>query len=334
MIDLFGIGNALVDFESKVTENFLNDHSLEKGQMYLKDESYIRLMRDKLTSSDLQMSSGGSAANTIYGASGFGLSCAYCGRVQDDQSGAFFVREMKEAGVLVDDIRMESSQSKSTGNCLVLVSEDAQRTMCTDLGISLELSVDDLNLSRLKSSEYLYVEGYLAASETGSRAAQRAIEIAKEHEISVALTLSDVSMVNFFRSDIEKFCGSQIDIIFCNEEEALCWARTDRLDIAFKRLKEISKGIHITVGSKGSVVCDPDENPQEVKGFETKAADTNGAGDMYAAAALSMIAKGFSHVDAARFGNYAAAQVIRHYGARLTSIRDYQAVKNKFANRK
>ena len=156
MIDLFGIGNALVDFVFEVTETFLDDHLLEKGRMYLKDEAEIGSMRDKLTS-DLKMSSGGSAANTIYGASGFGLSCAYCCRVQDDEAGGFFVREMKEAGIHVDDIRVESSQSKSTGNCLVLVTDDAQRTMCTNLGISSELSVEDLNLNRLKSSGYLYV---------------------------------------------------------------------------------------------------------------------------------------------------------------------------------
>ena len=181
MIDLFGIGNALVDFEFDITETFLDDHLLEKGHMYLKDEAEIGLMRDKL-SSDLKMTSGGSAANTIYGASGFGLSCAYCGRVQDDEAGGFFVREMKEAGIHLDDIRRESSHSTSTGNCLVLVTEDAQRTMCTNLGISSELSVEDLNLSRLKSSGYLYVEGYLAASETGSQAAQRAIEVAGRME--------------------------------------------------------------------------------------------------------------------------------------------------------
>ena len=201
---------------------------------------------------------------------------------------------MKEAGIQVDDIRLESSQSKSTGNCLVLVTSDAQRTMCTNLGISAELSVEDLNLNRLRSSEYLYLEGYLAASETGSRAALRAIGVAGEHGIPVVLTLSDVSMVEFFRSEIEKFCTSQMDTIFCNEEEALCWAGTDRLEIAFKRLKEIGKGVHVTVGSKGSLVCGPDENPKEVKGFETEVNDTNGAGDMYAAAALSMIVRGFT----------------------------------------
>ena len=330
MIDLFGIGNALVDFESEVTETFLNDHSLEKGQMYLKDEAEIGFIRDKLAS-DLKMSSGGSAANTIYGASGFGLSCAYCGRVQDDEAGGFFVREMKEAGIHLDDVRIESSQSKSTGNCLVLVTDDAQRTMCTNLGISSELSVEDLNLNYLKSSGYLYVEGYLAASETGSQAAQRAIGVAEEHGVPVALTLSDVSMVNFFRSDIEKFCASQVDTIFCNEEEALCWAGTDRLEIAFKTLKEIGKKVHVTVGSKGSLVCGPDAKPKEVKGFETEVNDTNGAGDMYAAAALSMITKGFTLVEAARFGNYAAAQIVRQYGARLSSVGAYQTIKNQFA---
>ena len=203
MIGLFAIGNALVDFEFDITETFLDDHLLEKGQMNLKDEAEIGFIRDKLAS-DLKMSSGGSAANTIYGASGFGLSCAYCGRVQDDEAGGFFVEEMKEAGIHLDDIRLKSSHSKSTGNCLVLVTEDAQRTMCTNLGISSELSVEDLNLNRLKSSGYLYVEGYLAASETGSQAAQRAIEVAKEQGIPGALTLSDVSMVNFFRYDIKK----------------------------------------------------------------------------------------------------------------------------------
>ncbi len=331
MMDLFGIGNALVDFEAEVAETFLDDHSLEKGQMYLKDDAEIELMRDELPS-DLKMSSGGSAANTIYGASSFGLNCGYCGRVQDDAAGRFFVREMKEAGIQLDDIRLDNSQSKNTGNCLVLVTDDAQRTMCTNLGISSELSVEDLNVNHLKSSRYLYVEGYLAASETGSLAAETAIGVAKEHEIPIVLTLSDVSMVNFFRSGIEKFCTSEMNTIFCNEEEALCWAETDRLDVAFDRLKEIGKSIHITIGSKGSLVCGPDENPTLVKGFETNANDTNGAGDMYAAAALSMIARGFSNVDAARFGNYAAAQIVKEYGARLSTVKGYQAIKNQFAN--
>ena len=331
MIDLFGIGNALVDFEFEITETFLDDHLLEKGHMYLKNEAEIGLIREKL-STDSKMTSGGSAANTIYGASGFGLSCAYCGRVQNDKAGGFFVREMKEAGIHLDDMRRDSSHSTSTGNCLVLVTEDAQRTMCTNLGISSELSVEDLNLDRLKSSGYLYVEGYLAASETGSQAAQRAIEVAGDNGIPVVLTLSDVSMVNFFRSDIEKFCASQVNTIFCNEEEALCWAGTDRLEIAFKRLKEIGKGVHVTVGSRGSLVCGPDENPKEVKGFETEVNDTNGAGDMYAAAALSMIVRDFTHVEAARFGNYAAAQIVRQYGARLSSVESYQTIKNQFAN--
>ena len=154
MIDLFGIGNALVDFESEITETFLDDHLLKKGHMYLKDEAEIGLMRDKLRS-NLKMSSGGSAANTIYGASGFGLSCGYCCRVQDDDAGAFFVREMKEAGIHIDDIRVESSQRQRTGNCLVLVTEDAQRTMCTNLGISSELSIEDLNLTLLNYLSFI-----------------------------------------------------------------------------------------------------------------------------------------------------------------------------------
>ena len=91
------------------------------------------------------------------------------------------------------------------------------------------------------------------------------------------------------------------------------------------------KGVHITVGSKGSLVCGPEENPKEVKGFETEVNDTNGAGDMYAAAALSMIVRGFTHVEAARFANYAAAQIVRQYGARLSSVEAYQMIKNQFA---
>ena len=123
-----------------------------------------------------------------------------------------------------------------------------------------------------------------------------------------------------------------MDTIFCNEEEALCWAGTDRLDIACKILKEIGKAIHVTLGSKGSIVCGPDDNPKEVRGFETEVNDTNGAGDMYAAATLSMIARGFTQIEAARFGNYAAAEVVRQYGARLSSVERYQTLKNQFAN--
>ena len=98
----------------------------------------------------------------------------------------------------------------------------------------------------------------------------------------------------------------------------LGWNRSPRN--CLKRLKEIGKGVHVTVGSKGSLVCGPDENPTEVKGFETEVNDTNGAGDMYAAAALSMIVRGFAHVEAARFGNYAAAQIVRQYGARCRPL--------------
>ncbi len=330
MFDLFGIGNALVDFECEVADSFITDHLLTKGQMYLKDEDAIATIKRDLGSSPLKMSSGGSAANTVFGARGFGLECAYCCRVQNDEAGAFFVREMKQAGIQLDDIRITGVRSKITGNCLVLVTDDAQRTMCTNLGISSELSVDDINLDRLKSSRYLYVEGYLAASETGSEAAQQALQIAKEHGTSAALNLSDVSMVNFFRANLEKFCNNEIDIVFCNEEEALCWAGTDRLDIAINQLKEIGRAIHITIGAAGSLISDSNGNPKEAKGFQTESLDTNGAGDMYAAAALSSIATGRDHFEAAQFGNYAAARTVSQYGARLSKLQDYQELKNQF----
>jgi sugar/nucleoside kinase (ribokinase family) len=241
---------------------------------------------------------------------------------------------MRAAGICIDEIHPSDASSQDTGKCLVLVTEDAQRTMCTNLGISSELSIKDLNLNELKKANFLYVEGYLAASESGSQVAIEAIRFAKENGIRVALTLSDVSMINLFKSNLENFCENEIDTIFCNEEEALCWAGTDRVGLAFKQLKEIGREIHITIGSEGSVVSDSNGNAKEIKGFEAKAIDTIGAGDMYAAAALSLIAKGSTHFEAAHFANYAAAKIVCQYGARLASKEAYIKLYKEFLSAK
>ena len=143
------------------------------------------------------------------------------------------------------------------------------------------------------------------------------------------MTLSDVSMVRIFRASLTAMLGNGVDHLFCNEEEALDWAGTDRLDIAIAELKDIARSVNITVGPRGSLVINRHER-WEVPGFPVKPIDTNGAGDIYAGACLAGWIAGMPAQVAARFANFAAARLITQYGARLATMTDYRSVLDDF----
>ncbi len=147
--------------------------------------------------------------------------------------------------------------------------------------------------------------------------------------IKTALTLSDASMVNIFREQLTEMLGNGVDHLFCNEEEALDWAKSDRLDIAVAELKDIARSVNITLGGRGSLVVNGHDH-WEVPGFPVTPIDTNGAGDIYAGACLAGWTIGMPPQTAARFGNFAAGRLITRYGARLATKVDYQSVLEDF----
>ena len=322
--DIYGIGAALLDTEIDVNDNDLIEFEIEKGLMTLVDEerqhTLVNLLKNHLIQS--KRSSGGSAANSIIGAAYFGSSTFYSCKVADDENGQFYLNDLKNAGV--DYHKSNATAAGVTGKCLVMITPDAERTMNTFLGVSETLSVEDIDETALKNSSFAYIEGYLVSSETGRAAAIAVRKIAEENNVKVSLSLSDPAIAEHFRSGLKQMIGTGVDLLFCNQDEALSYTESSSLDEACSKLAEISKSFVITRGSSGALVYDGD-TCESVDGVVAKAVDTNGAGDMFAGAFLHAINAGHSYFSAARFANKAAAKVVSQYGPRL-SREDYEAL--------
>lgn len=328
MFDVYGLGNAIVDTEVNVEDSFLEHHGIAKGHMTLVDTPRMQALVQDLPEQHMRRCSGGSAANTTYAAQAFGHRTAYACKISDDQAGQFFQTDMSAAGVYLNDTACEPGGQSA--QCLILITDDAERTMNTDLGISVQLARSNVDFAQLKQSRYFYVEGYLSSSETATDATLACREAATEAGVAAAVSLADPSMVSFFREPLEKILGNGTDIIFCNEEEALTWANTDRLDVAVNELRDISPLLFITLGAQGSMVVANDQQT-EVAGFATDAVDTTGAGDMYAGAALSALCDGADAPAAARFANFCASHIVSRYGARLTDQAAYSALRAAYS---
>ncbi len=327
MYDIYGLGNALVDTEFLVDDGFLRDHNIDKGHMTLVESSVIAKLTSALTDISPKRMSGGSAANSMYAAQGFGSKTFYSCKVAHDETGEHFLADLSAAGVDVNpNARGEGDVS---GQCLILVTPDAERSMSTFLGISTQLSAADIDEAALAKSKHFYVEGYLSSNESSLGAAVACRELAEQHGVHTAVSLSDPSMVTFFRDSLVQILGNGVDQLFCNEEEALSWAGTDRLDIAVNELKDIAKTCNITLGAKGSLSV-VNGHQTAVSGTPVKAVHTNGAGDIYAGAYLALLSAGADPVDATRFANHAAAHLVTTIGARLHSTADYAAMKTAY----
>jgi len=313
---LYGIGAALLDIELEVSDSFLAEQGIEKGLMTLVEPA----QQDKLLNIigeegiKTKQTSGGSAANTLYAASCFGAKTYYSCKTSDDASGQFFINDMKAANVECSS--NTSGSSLPTGTCLVMVTPDAERTMNTYLAISETLSATELNQEAISASEYFYIEGYLATSETGRAAAIEGKALAEKHGLKTVLTLSDPAMVNFFKPQLTEMLGKGVDLLFCNEEEAIAWSDTDSLQDAAEALKNITKSFAITLGSRGALVFDGKQT-FNIAAKTIKAIDSNGAGDIFAGAFLYGISSGWDFEKSGKLASAAAANVVSQYGPRL-----------------
>ena len=210
-----------------------------------------------------------------------------------------------------------TSSNGKTVNCIVLITPDAERTMNTFLGITSTFSEEELSEDALRLSDYLYIEGYLVASETGRAAAVKAHEMANKHGVKTALTLSDPSMVEFFKDGLMEMLGDGVDLLFCNEAEAKQWCGAEDLEVVKEEMKKYAKTFAITLGSKGAVVYDGD-NFLDIESFPVDAVDSNGAGDMFAGAFLYGITHGMDYYQAGRLASLGAGTVVSHFGPRIT----------------
>ncbi len=325
--DVYGIGAALLDIEYPVDDGFLADHGVAKGHMTLVDERRMHALLHALDGLSPQSMCGGSAANTVYAVQAFGGACYYSCRVAGDETGARFLSDIAAAGVTVR--AHDPERPGRSGRCLVLVTDDAERSMNTFLGVSELLGIEDIEPAALARSRYLYIEGYLASSDTGRAAAVRTREIAEAEGVLTSLTLSDPSMVETFRNGMLEMLGNGVDVLFCNEEEALGWTGSDRVDIAATELADIAPLLFVTLGRAGSLAVAP-SGRREIAGFEVPAIDSTGAGDIYAGACLHALCRDGTPADAARFANYAAAQLVSRVGPRLPDPASYRALRETF----
>jgi len=314
--DLYGLGNALVDTEYHISDELLVGLGVEKGMMTLIDDAQLAVLEEQLRDRGelKKQASGGSAANSLIAAANFGAKGFYSCKVADDELGVFYHQDLVDSGVAtnLDQIR----EPGTTGRCLVMVTDDAERTMNTFLGITGDLGAHEIDETALKASRMLYIEGYLASSDKAREAAIRAHQIAKEAGIQVALTFSDPAMVTYFKDQVSEMVGDGVDLLFCNEQEAMTWTGEESIESALTALSNTATQWVCTRGKDGATVFDGTQR-FDIPGRVVTPVDTNGAGDMFAGAFLYGLSNDWGFEKSARFGVHTSGYLITQYGPRV-----------------
>ena len=325
--NIYGIGAALVDTEVEVSDEFLSKASIDKGVMTLVDEARQAELLGALSAETGSMlrKCGGSVCNSVVAASSLGAQAFFSGKVADDEDGQLYIDDLREAGV---DFHSAGQEPGITGKCLVMVTDDAERTMNTFLGASEGLSAREIDQAALVDSEWFYVEGYLVTDEVRTAATKAAVELAKANGVKVSISLSDPFVVSVFGDALRQVIGDGVDLIFCNKDEAMAFTGTKTLDAASEALKQYTKTFAITDGARGAVTFDGSSLDYS-HGVKAEAIDTNGAGDMFAGAFLYAITSGKSYAWAASLANDCAARVVAQFGPRLEA-QEFDLIKTKF----
>lgn len=313
--DVYGIGNAIVDIVTEVDLDFFDTNNVEKGVMTLVDEKRQMELMSAIDMKKSKLTGGGSAANTVVAVNQFGGKSFYSLLVAHDDLGKFFLDDLKRNGVDTN-LKYEDCPPGHTGRCLVMTSPDANRTLNTFLGVSSFLSAQHLDEESIKDSSILYLEGYLVASPKGLAAMKEAKRIAEINKVDVALTFSDPSMVKYFSKQMEEIVGASVDLLFCNDEEALIFTGTASIAEARQKLKQVAKKFVITMGANGALIFDGDTFIS-IEPYKVEAMDTNGAGDMFSGAFLYGITHQRTFAEAGKLASLASSKVVTQFGPRL-----------------
>jgi sugar/nucleoside kinase (ribokinase family) len=313
--DVYGIGNAIVDIVTEVDHGFFEKNRIEKGVMTLVDEKRQLELMNVIDMKKSRMSGGGSAGNTVVAVNQFGGYSFYSCVVAQDELGKFFLEDLKRNSVDTN-LAYENCPSGHTGRCLVMTTPDAHRTMNTFLGVSSFLAPEHLYEEAIKNSSYVYLEGYLVASPKGLEAMKEAKRIAEKNKTNVALTFSDPSMVKYFSSQMTEVLGASVDLLFCNDEEAMIFTGTQSIEEARLKLRDVAKKFVITLGANGALIFDGDTFIR-IEPYTVRAIDTNGAGDMFAGSFLYGITHKHSYAEAGKLASLASSRVVSQFGPRL-----------------
>ncbi len=257
--------------------------------------------------------SGGSAANTIVGIEKMGGRTCFSGKVANDPNGEFYRKDMETVGVDFHSNPIDGT----TGSCVSFVTPDGQRSMLTHLGVSSDLTLSDISEEFIANSTYLYIEGYQWSTQIARGASLYAMELARKHNTRIAFSYSDPFMAKSFRDDFLRITKEYVDLLFCNDDEAMAIAHESTPEKAIEVLKSHAEMVCVTTGSDGAVVAADGKVTTTPALKVDKVVDTTGAGDLYAAGVIRGLTTGFDLVCASMIGSRIAAAAVSQIGARL-----------------
>ncbi|MFL2889136.1 MAG: adenosine kinase [Candidatus Pelagibacter sp.] len=309
-MQILGIGNAIVDVICKVDENFISQNNLTKSNMKLifDEDEFKNLLSNLKIEKTI---SGGSVANSIVGLSQLGNKVGFIGKISEDDFG-----EKYEIGLKKESVKyfyQKKVETLPTGTCLILITPDSERTMCTFLGIAGKINENDVDLEAIKKSDIIFLEGYLWDEGDPKKAFDKAISNANK----VAMTLSDKFCVDRHKSHFLNLVKNDLDIIFANEEEISSLIDAKSFDEVISFGKKIKKQLIITRGEKGAISISSEKISEVGINRDLKIIDLTGAGDLFAAGYLHGYLNNFSQEDCLKKGTEMASKVIQQIGARL-----------------
>tara|TARA_B100001094_G_scaffold152885_1_gene147936 strand:+ start:199 stop:1125 length:927 start_codon:yes stop_codon:yes gene_type:complete len=306
---IIGIGNAIVDVICKVDDDFLKKNNLAKSNMKLIDESEFKKLLGSLKIEETV--SGGSVANSIVGLSQLGDKVGFIGKVSDDDLGQKYEEGLKKENV--EYFYNKRREIISTGTCLILITPDSERTMCTFLGTAGKINKTDIDLNAIKSSEITFLEGYLWDEGEPKEAFNEAIK----HSNKIAMSLSDKFCVNRHKKSFLELVRNKLDVIFANEQEILELVDAKSFDEVISFGKQLNKTLIITRSDKGSVAINKNQIAECESQKDLKIVDLTGAGDLFAAGFLHGYINKMPIQNSLKKGTEMASKVIQTIGARL-----------------
>ncbi|MDA9814772.1 adenosine kinase [Candidatus Pelagibacter sp.] len=308
-MEVLGIGNAIVDILCKVDETFLDKHSLTKSTMKLIEEKEFRSLLSSLNIE--QTISGGSVANSIVGLSQLGNKVGFIGKVNRDDLGQKY-----EDGLVRENVEYlysKKNETLPTGTCLILITPDSERTMCTFLGIAGKINENDVDAEIIKRSKITFLEGYLWDEGEPKTAFNKAINNSKK----VAMSLSDLFCVERHKSNFLDLVKNKLDITFANEQEISSLIDAKNFEEVISFCQQVGKLIIITRGEKGSIAINNEQVIECQSEKNLKIVDLTGAGDLFAAGYLHGYINNFTVLDSLKKGTELSSQIIQKLGARI-----------------
>lgn len=329
MYDIIAIGNALVDTEFKITDQTLAATGLTRGNMTLAElntQNSLFATLDQAGHQPAKQAGGGSAANSMVAFASLGGRAFYNCRVGGDDMGDFYLADLEKSGVATDaDIAIDADGT--TGSCVVLVTPDGERTMQTHLGTSGQIDESNINFYALKDAKWLYLEGYLAMSESITDGMAKLRTQAKQAGVKIAVSFADPAVVKFAKDKLKAILSEGVDAVFCNLEEAMLYTGADSHESAVRALRQFSDLVVVTNSDKPTLIAQHDDIISIPSATIKEVLDTNGAGDNYAGAFLYALSHNHSIEQCGKLAAHVASRVVTQFGPRL-SKQDYQAIKH------